>query len=47
MVQNLRAFFIIHVFTIELIMCVKENIKRSSASQYQGSAQPKSPEISL
>ena len=33
MVQNLRAYSIIHVATIKWIMCVQENIELSSMSQ--------------
>ena len=33
MVKNLRAYSILHVATIEWIMCVQENIELSSMSQ--------------
>ena len=33
MVQNLRAYSILHVATIKWIMCVQENIELSSMSQ--------------
>ena len=33
MVQNLRAYSILHVVTIIWIMCVQENIELSSMSQ--------------
>ena len=32
-VQNLTAYFTLHVVTIKYIMCVQENIKLSSLSQ--------------
>ena len=33
MVQNLRAFSILHVATIKWIMCVQENVELHSMSQ--------------
>ena len=33
MVQNLRAYSLLHVATIKWIMCLQENIERSSMSQ--------------
>ena len=33
MVQNLRAFSILHVVAIKWIMCMQENIELSSMSQ--------------